>query len=204
MIKGRPVCVFEYIPGAAPALRPEIYRQLGEITGSLHRIEGYPHPYLFTVADVMPEFFELAKGLPFGRDYLDLVNTLPDFEVLPMALIHGEIIGNTLQKEDGSLIIVDWDEAGLGTRILDPGHPLIQVFLSEDRVFAQDLARAFYQGYFSKVTLTPAEIDHLFAAGLFYALRYIIYGDTPKRWRRIQFALAHKARIVSTILEGID
>jgi Ser/Thr protein kinase RdoA (MazF antagonist) len=193
--------VLPYLPGEAPAKDRETYRRLGEILGHLHALTDYPYPYLFSVADVLPEFFELAKRLPFGEEYIQLVKALPDFEDFPLSLIHGEMIGNAIQTPDDRIIILDWDEAGIGTRILDLGHPLIQVFLSEDLVFDQVGAPAFYQGYFSKGSLTGREREHIFDAALFYALRYVnvIYGDTGKRWQRIKFAVDNRAMLDSAI-----
>lgn len=202
-IDERPVILLERIQGNHPEPIPDNCRQVGEITALLHQIEGYPHDYLFTVADVTPEFFDKAKNLPFGDEYLEIVKTLPDFEVLPKSLIHGEIIGNTIQRQDGHIIGIDWDEAGVGTRILDVGHPLIVFFISEDLEFNQAGARAFYEGYFSKMQLTDEEENHIFDAGMFYALRYIIYGNTAKRWERIKWALKNRALLVSTF-DGLN
>jgi Ser/Thr protein kinase RdoA (MazF antagonist) len=191
-IDGRYVYILEFIEGSQPERTRENYRLLGEVAGLLHTMKGYPHNYLFSVADAVPELYDLAQGLPFGDEYVQIVSTLPDFEHLPVSLIHGEILGNAIQKPDGTIVIVDWDEAGIGTRILDLGHPLIQVFISEDLEFDGERAHAFYRGYSSKVRLTDQEVDHVFDAGLFYALRYIVHGDLGKRWKRINFALRNR------------
>jgi Ser/Thr protein kinase RdoA (MazF antagonist) len=200
-IDGQPVYVLEFVPGRAPVRTPATCRRLGEITGALHLIPGYPHDYLFTVADVVPELFEIAETLPFGRAYARIVRALPDFGSLPVCLIHGEILGNCVETPGGRIVVIDWDEAGTGTRVLDVGNPLFTTVLSEDLAFEEDNARAFYRGYFSKVALTPDEVDHVFDAALFYALRYVIYGDTDKRWQRIQFAVNHRQRFESLIAE---
>jgi Ser/Thr protein kinase RdoA (MazF antagonist) len=198
-IEGQPVYILELIEGKTPAQTRENHRLIGEITGSLHMLSGYPHSYLFTVADVMPELSEIAESLPFGPDYAQIVRTLPDFADLPVSLIHGEILGNCIETPDGRIVVIDWDEAGVGTRVLDVGHPLIQVFVSEDLEFDEGNARAFYQGYFAKIALSDVEIDRVFDAGLFYALRYIIYGNTAKRWERVKFAVSHRDMVESVV-----
>jgi Ser/Thr protein kinase RdoA (MazF antagonist) len=201
VIDGQPVYVLEFVRGRAPSRTPAACRRLGEITGALHLIAGYPHGYLFTVADVMPELFDIADTLPFAADYAQMVRALPDFGPLPVCLIHGEILGNCVETPGGRVFVIDWDEAGIGTRVLDVGNPLLTTFLSEDLAFEEENARAFYRGYFSKVALTPDEVDRVFDAALFYALRYVIYGNTDKRWRRIQFAVNHRQRFESLIGE---
>lgn len=197
-----PVIILELIEGAEPVRTPENCRLLGEITGALHTIEGYPHSYLFTVADVIPEMLEIAKTLRFGQEYARIVKMLPDFEDLPVALIHGEIVGNCVQGSNGRIVIVDWDEAGIGTRILDLGSPLFTVFLSEDLDWEGECARGFYEGYFSQVRLDDREIGCIYDVGLFYALRYIIYGNTEKRWERIQFALRNREWLESVVRDA--
>jgi Ser/Thr protein kinase RdoA (MazF antagonist) len=202
-VHGHPVYILEFIDGREPPRTKANCRRLGEIAGSLHTIRGYPYSYLFSVADVMPELYEIASTLPFGQEYEQIVRTLPDFEALPDSLIHGEILGNCVERPDGGIVIIDWDEAGIGTRVLDLGHPLVQAFLSEDLEFEEENARAFYEGYFSRNSLDDREIDHVFDAGLFYALRYIIYGNTDKRWKRVQFAVENRELLESIIRESV-
>ena len=198
-INGYYAYILTFLPGREPAPTADFYRRIGTIIGRLHMLSDYPYPYLFSVNDVLPEFFELAENLPFGEEYIQLVNMLPNFDHFPKSLIHGEVIGNAIQTQDGNLVILDWDEAGLGPRILDLGHPLIQVFVSENLDFDQEGAHAFYQGYLANIKLSQEELDFIFEAGLFYALRYIIYGDTDRRWQRIKFALENRALLTSVI-----
>jgi Ser/Thr protein kinase RdoA (MazF antagonist) len=204
IIGDHPVYILEFIEGVELARTPENCRRLGEIAGALHAIGGYPHNYLFTVADVLPEMLEIAEALRFGREYAQIVKALPDFRDLPVALIHGEILGNCVQRPDGRIVIVDWDEAGIGTRVLDLGHPLIQVFLSEDLDWEGECARGFYEGYFSRVQLDGRELGRIYDAGLFYALRYVIYGNTEKRWKRIQFALRNREWLESVVRDAAE
>ena len=199
---GQYAYVLSYHSGRHPKLTPQVCKRLGVLTAHLHRLTDYPHPYLFRVADVVPEMMTQAQDQPFAAEYRRLVQTLPNFELFPTTLIHGEILGNFIQQPDGAICILDWDEAGIGTRILDLGHPLLTVFTTEDLEVDKDGAKAFYRGYFSQAELTSIELDHVFEAGLFYALRYIIYGDIAKRWRRIQFALAHRDDLVTLIKDA--
>jgi Ser/Thr protein kinase RdoA (MazF antagonist) len=201
-IGDHPVYILDFIAGKEPQRTRENYRRLGEITGELHAIVGYPHKYLFTVADVIPELYEIAGTLSFAQDYARIVKRLPSFQDLPVALIHGEILGNCIQDPAGQMVIVDWDEAGSGTRVLDLGQPLLQVFLSEDLEWDQVGAGEFYEGYFSHIALDDREISRIFDAGLFYALRYIIYGNTEKRWERIQFAVRNRDLLAAVVRDA--
>ncbi|MHB0856485.1 MAG: phosphotransferase [Anaerolineae bacterium] len=194
--------LLEYVDGRVPDLTPAVYVRMGELLADLHAVPGYPNPYLFTYQEVLPGFYDIARDLPFAEEYLAIVRAWPDFDALPHALIHGEVVGNTLQRDDGRLVVLDWDEAGVGTRLFDVGHPLIQCFVSEALEVRWDLMAAFYRGYLARIRLTELELRHVLDAALFYALRYIVWGDTAARWRRIQWALAHRDALNAVITQA--
>jgi Ser/Thr protein kinase RdoA (MazF antagonist) len=196
--------ILEYIDGQAPQPTELNYFAIGTIIGALHAYADYPYPYLFSYQEVRPEFDRVAQALPFGDAYLTYVQALPDFDALPQTLIHGEVIGNTLQRNNGALVVLDWDEAGVGPRVFDLGHPLIGTFVTEALQVQEALIHAFYRGYFSNVMLPEPEIEQIFDAALFYALRYIVYGDTQKRWRRLQWAASHRKKIMSIVYRALE
>jgi Ser/Thr protein kinase RdoA (MazF antagonist) len=94
--------------------------------------------------------------------------------------------------------------AGLGARVFDPGGGLILGFLSEDLAFDEDGARAFYEGYRSRVHLSDAETAAVFDASLFHALRYVRWGNPEARLRRIRWAIEHRARLESVLCDPAD
>lgn len=119
---------------------------------------------------------------------------------LSQSLIHTDIgPHNAIKRHDGSIVLVDWDDAGVGTTILDLGFPLICHFVSEDLIFERENAKAFYDAYFSKRKLSTAERALIFDAGLFFALMYVPYGETQKHWERIKFSLVNK-ELISSVL----
>jgi Ser/Thr protein kinase RdoA (MazF antagonist) len=193
------VYLLEYIEGRVPDPTPEVYERMGEMVAALHNVAGYPHPYLFTYQEVLPEFSEIAQRLPFADEYLAIVDAWPDFDTFPHSIIHGEVIGNILQSGDGTLVILDWDEAGLGPRLFDVGHPLVGSFITEDLQVRWDLMAAYDRGYLSHNRLTDLELAHIVDAALFYALRYIIWGDRDARWRRILWTLEHRNDLEAVI-----
>ncbi len=200
--ENRCIYLLEYVEGKNPEPTPETYRKLGEITAELHAIEGYPYETEFdTNVIAKKDLPERAENFPFKEEYLKLVSSLPDFSPLPKALIHTDIgTVNTIERPDGSMVLIDWDDVGMGPAVLDIGIPLLQQFTSEDGQFFKENAQAFYGAYFSTRTMSPEEKGHIFDAGLFIALDYIIYGDTNKRWQRIQWALEHKKELESAFI----
>ncbi len=195
------VHIMEYVEGKTLESSPENYCKLGELVGTLNSIKDYPYPCLITVAPIMPAFPELAQKLPPADrgEYLKLTETLPRLDYLPQSLIHFEVnLRHVIERPSGELVFIDWDEAGTGATVLDPGYPLISYFVGEDLVFEKEHAQAFYAGYFSKKSLTNEEKGALFDASLFHALRYVIY-DVEKRWKRIQWAVANKELLNAAI-----
>ncbi|MEK7136205.1 MAG: phosphotransferase [Patescibacteria group bacterium] len=198
--EGKFVYVLEYIDGKNPESSVATWATLGEIASRLHHIEGYPYKTSFTFASEKPKFVKTAKPLPFGTDYLALANQLPDLDELPQSLIHTDIgPHNSVEKSDRQIILVDWDDAGVGTKILDLGFPLVCQFVTHELIFKEKEALAFYTSYQLRGEITDEEKDILFDAGIFFALMYLPYGDIDKNWARIRFALDNKERISSVV-----
>src|SRR5262249_3221789 len=108
--------------------------------------------------------------------------------------------GNTIQRPDGTLALIDLDDVGNGPRLLDVGFPLIQQFVTEDWVFRRELATAFYGAYTVRIRLTRSELLDVFPAALFVALLYLPFGDPERRWRRIRWAIEHRAELEASFL----
>ncbi|HSX14380.1 MAG TPA: phosphotransferase [Candidatus Saccharimonadales bacterium] len=193
-ISGSLTYLLEFVEGKEPAPTPKNYAQLGKITAELNSIDGYPNATKFIPATIIKQDLpKLTIGKSFHYEYLKLLETLPSFEDLPTALIHTDIaLVNSIQKEDGSIVLIDWDDIGIGTRILDVAFPLIQQFVSEDCEYDETNAKAFYTAYRQTVRLTDRELNNIFSAALFIAMMYIIYGDSDKRWQRIRWALRNR------------
>lgn len=195
------VYVMERIHGEAPDRTPKNWARLGEIAAKLHNISDYPYRTLFTVESEMPKFVETAAKLSFAKEYMGFVDSLPNFSGLSMSLIHTDIgPHNAIQRPDGVIVLTDWDDAGVGTTILDLGFPLICHFVTHELNFEKEKASAFYNAYFSKRSLPDKERALIFDAGLFFALMYIPYGDTEKHWQRIKFAVENK-ELLSSVLK---
>lgn len=199
-LEGKFVYVMERVEGKPPERTIENWRQLGEIAAKLHDISEYPYKTLFTVQSEMSKFKETADKLSFGKEYMEIVDRLPSFEGLSQSLIHTDIgPHNAIQRPDNLIVLVDWDDAGVGTTILDLGFPLICHFVTEDLIFEKEKAKAFYNAYFTKRELTDTERKMIFDAGLFFALMYVPYGNTQKHWERIKYSLANKELISSVV-----
>lgn len=197
--------VLTYVEGRTPPAVPTTFRKLGDLMGRLHRLEGYPHRSNFTVGSEVPVMLE--RGRRFGADpkYMDLVRDLPNFDDVPVALIHTDVgPHNAVETRNGDLVLVDWDDAGLGPRIFDLGFPLICTFVTERFQYDLESARSFYEAYQSNVLLSMEEQALLFEAGMFCVLSYSIFDDFgihETNRRKAEFALQNRDLIMSAFVQ---
>ncbi len=196
-VTGKNVYLLEYVEGENPIPSRITYTKLGGIIAELHSVMDYPYPTQFQpLAIIQNDLPSLVRDQPFQAEYMDIVRSLPDFNALPTTLIHTDVAPvNAIEKSDGEIILIDWDDVGVGVRILDIAFPLIQQFTSEDCEFNTGIAKAFYNAYKAKIQLTDKELDRIFDAALFIALMYIIYGNIEKRWNRIQWSLKNRSTL---------
>jgi Ser/Thr protein kinase RdoA (MazF antagonist) len=200
-IQDRFVYVLEYVEGKNPARTVETYKKLGEITAILHSTEGYQHRTDFNPQYIIEHNFkENAEKFSFSDEYLKISKTLPNFSQFSQTLIHTDISPeNTVEREGGSLVFVDWDDAGIGPTVLDLGYVLMSECTTENLELKPEIAKAFYSSYLTKRNITPEEKTYMFDAGLFFALMYIVFGDVEKRWKRIQWLIENRKVVEAMI-----
>lgn len=201
--EGKYIYALSYLEGHEPEKTPENYAKLGAVTAGLHSLQGYTIPTDFTAEVEIPTMLARAKKFNMDARYSELVKSLPDFVDFPKCLIHTDIgAHNSIERVTGEIELIDWDDAGIGTRILDIGFPLICDFVTKDLVFEKDRAAAFYTAYCSQIQLTEGEERHLFDAALFYALSYTIFDETgvvDEQWQKVLWAIEHKDVILSAL-----
>ncbi len=194
--------ILEYVDNTSIEDTPETWRAVGELMGKLHSLEGYTERTVFTFSSEIPHMLKRAKEFGIGEEYVRLVQNLPNLDILPQALIHTDMsLGNVIQQNNGSLVLIDWDDAGIGTRTLDVGFPLICAFVKDDAFNAEN-AKAFYKGYSSKIILMEEELTYLFDAALFFILSYSIFdgsGVHQENWQKAQWAAVHREEIEKVI-----
>lgn len=200
-IQGHHIFVLEYVEGVKPQSNPENWKRLGIIAAELHTIQGYPFETDFVPNRIISNHFpEIALNLPFADEFLLLAQTLPDFSQLPKSLIHTDIgCHNAIETAQGNLVLIDWDDTGVGSSVLDIGFPFIVQFYTEEGDFFEENARAFYQSYFENRLMDEHEKGYIVDAGLFIAMHYIIYGNIEKRWQVIKRVFDNKERILEWI-----
>jgi hypothetical protein len=87
-------------------------------------------------------------------------------------VVHGQLnLANVIQRLDGGVALLDWDEGGTGLCAIDLGYPLICEFLTEDLIWHNEQAESFFRGYRETATTPLPAVDDVVAIGLLLGLR---------------------------------
>lgn len=206
-----------FIPGDPPAATAEAAYQLGCATGRLHALDIQDAGLVdtnFTVA-AERQFFERLDADPavqawegYGqiRDQLTAAwQNLLDLDEAPRALLHTDVLfENAVHTPDGAVVLIDWDDAGIGPAVQDIGYTLVElaVSLAGERL-PLDKAQAFLSGYIAERRLSPSEWEILPDALVFGAIVYVLAPWDGKVaagiWRRARYVLDHSEDLRDTL-----
>lgn len=209
--------LMEYIKGRRPIENPEELLILGKAVGELHKIEGYEIESNLNFDERRKEMYKRFSGYDFKSKYDEVVSALPDFHKLKQCFIHTDVGNhNCIINEEGKIVFVDFDDAGIGSVYIDAGYPLITQFIrygdsnkSDEKTlsFNEENARAFYTGYFTANKVSNEEIELIFQGAVFMQLMYMPeFGQEANipMWNILKFALDNKARIIETLEVAIN
>ncbi|MDQ1439372.1 MAG: Phosphotransferase enzyme family [Acidimicrobiaceae bacterium] len=200
---GSDITVLEFVPRPlyAEATPPaSAWSDLGAAAAALNDITGYPRRFAVPVDEALVHLRARSEQAAFERPFRDaLARASQVTESSRAALIHGEINeANALRRHDGTVVLVDWDQAGTGPVALELGYPLIIAFVDIDtHRLHEQRAKAFYDAYRSSGGI----VDPLatFAAAVFHALRYMWFADVDRRWDRISWALRNESQLLDVV-----
>lgn len=193
--------VMEYVPKEVGANNaPSTWGSLGRAAARLNAITTTAPPFAIPIARALADLATRSEHVPFGRELRALLPRLASLSELPAAaLVHGEInTANARRRQDGTVVFIDLDQLGSAPAALDAGYPLITQFVSEeDFRLGTACVSAFYGAY--RAAGGACEADDVFNAGVFHALRYLWWGDTPRRWKRLGAALSNERELLHAI-----
>ena len=183
---GRPIMIKEFIEGKILKSLPHHLMELaGRELGKLHKIEA-------------PEF--LPNQVNYGKEQFVNVekyaaNSLFDIWLkeileyvspyfasnLPKAFIHGDVFNDNviISKDEGSVVIMDFEESAYYYRIFDIGMMIIGI-CGEGETVNLENARYILKGYQQEINLLDIELNALQA--------FTVYaGAAMTFWRHINF-----------------
>ena len=171
---------------------------MGRALAALHALPTVQRPFAVPVGAACDELLGF-KGWPspLVEEVATRARRLPS---QPTGVIHGQpTLANVVQRDDGTVTMLDWDESGTGPAVLDLGYPLVCHFLTNDFRIRTDEARSFYSGYRGDATGQPPPARKVFDAALFHALRSATFADQHHRLHRVRHALSHEDDLVAAV-----
>lgn len=185
-----------YTEGEHPPYETATYVRLGGVLARLHAVPGFTAPSHWSFQAVRPAIEKRLQGADVPADVREYFARIPDLDAFPQCVAHSDLhCENVVETADGGLVIIDWDDSGYGSRIMDAALLLLTACMPRGSGFLEGRATAFYRAYSQTIALTAAEREVLFLAGLFWLYAYIdcLYGhDVPTNCRGIQYAIRHR------------
>lgn len=176
--------VTTFIEGQPLGSSLRTFHLLGKILGQLHSIaplsakQPLPASQLLPTQEIaygLAELSAVAKQVPGSlRSRYDLLiaalRSMPNYEELPQVFIHGDCHpGNGIHSISGDIVLVDWEDAGLGPSIVDLAYLvlscdqlapwLLQSDFRGSNPWPEERLRAVIEGYTSQRTLTSEELN---------------------------------------------
>jgi homoserine kinase type II len=184
VVAGKPAMLFAFVPGEELE-RDEVTaarcRAVGEAMGRLHDLAASfagerPNPYgRARVARWVAELGadgdpEVAAALPMIRDELARSEALPP---APRGLVHGDLfLDNVLWVGDELSALLDWEMSCTDAFAYDLAVAVNAWCYGVQ--YEPGLARAFLDGYRSRVRLARETADALYPYARYVALRYTV------------------------------
>jgi Ser/Thr protein kinase RdoA (MazF antagonist) len=191
---------------------------MGLTTGRLHAIstDGRGLPMTtYSVRSGRREFhtYDADPSVRAWAGYADLREQLlsawadlSDLDTVPQVIVHTDVLWeNAIRTPQGQMVLIDWDDTGLGPAIQDVGYFLAHctVLPHAHEEWATDIATAFLEGYKQARSLSAAEQDLLPDAMVFGVLSYVLApwhgGIETLNWRRVRAILDHPEQIRAMI-----
>ena len=191
--------LMEFIEGRQMEETPEDEYRLGQTVKIMHALQGYSTK---TPEDQSKKrFYEWFRDRSFVKEFDAILDSLPDFEKLDQCFTHSDIgPHNAMIRQDGKVIFIDLDDAGIGSRYLDLGWPFIMQFVdfnheTDEMRYRFDLAESFLKGYYGEAGITREEFDLLFYGAEQMHISYMqCYGPyaVDSLWQILNYGIHQK------------
>jgi len=194
--------LMEFIAGKNLKETEEDEYALGRLAARLHDIRGYTYPS--GLNQDKARFYDWFQEKPFKAEFDRILDKLPDFAQYDQCFIHSDLgPHNAMRRDDGKEMLIDLDDAGIGSRYLDLGWAFIMQFVdfnhqSGEMRYRFDLALAFLRGYYGEKQITRTEYDLIWYGAVFMHISYMQdYGPdaVDSLWQILQFGMKQKEEL---------
>lgn len=175
-----PSIYMEYVDGQE-GLTEENAPQAGKALRLLHERRDYPHPCMTGLWWLV----EMANESLAQRNFRERIPSQVESEYADDALIHSEPC-QLIEKKDGSIVFIDFEGIGMGSRYQDLGFIYYRASLEDQ----PEIYTAFIQGYQSDPV--PIELRRVKQLAGIISIAYAQFADAEKR-TRLGFRLLDEA-----------
>ncbi len=200
--------LMEFIDGRKMEENPDDEYMLGKAAKKLHSLRGYDVKSPFKQSK--DRFYDWFRNHSFVKEFDAILDELPDFETFDQCFVHTDIgPHNAILRENGEVVFIDMDDAGIGSRYLDLGYPFIMQFVdfnhdTEEMHYRFDLAQSFMRGYYGEEKIPREEYDLLFQGAVQMHISYMqVYGPyaVESLWKILLFGIEQKEPLWEIIRE---
>jgi len=200
------IYIMEYIEGKnLEENEPDEY-ELGKVLRSLHNCTDYK--YNSALSEDKTEFYNWFYDKDFKTEFDRILDQIPDFKKYDRCFIHSDIgPHNSMRSRTGKVLLIDLDDAGIGSRYLDLGWPLVMQFVDYNYATGKmqyrfNLAEAFLSGYYDGELISRNEYDLLWQGAVFMHISYMQdYGPeaVDSLWDILRFGIEQKDKLWNMI-----
>ncbi|MBO5032364.1 MAG: phosphotransferase [Lachnospiraceae bacterium] len=168
----------------------------------LHGFRDYA--YFSSINQDKTRFYNWFAERPFKPEFDRILDELPDFSRYEQCFIHSDLgPHNAMRRNTGEVVLIDLDDAGIGSKYLDLGWAFIMQFVdfnhqTEEMRYRFDLALAFLQGYYGDEVLSQAEYDLIWQGAVYMHISYMqVYGPdaVDSLWKILQYGMDQKRKL---------
>lgn len=193
--------LMEFIDGQPMEATAENEYLLGQLAKQLHSCTDYEYPA--GLNENKERFYEWFSERSFKAEFDTILDELPDFGKYDRCLIHTDLgPHNAMLRVNGEAVLIDLDDAGIGSRYLDLGWALIMQFVEHtpdmQMSYRFDLAEAFFRGYYGDAGISRLEYDLLWYGAVYMHISYMqCYGPdaVESLWMILNFGLEQKEKL---------
>ena len=198
MTRGWRLSVTRWVDRGTPGEDPDVWAQIGAALADLHSLPPVERQFAIPVDAAC---HELTAHPEWPTDLVsEVVRLVRGMAQAPLAVVHGQPSpADVVQKPDGSVALLDWDESGTGPAVLDVGYPLICVFLTEEKHWHEQLARAFFRSYQETASAGLPPVRDIFSAALLHGMRSAMFANHSARLRRVGYALDAEDQLIAAL-----
>lgn len=202
--------LMEYIDGRLLTEDVSDEYKIGQLARKLHSLTDYE--FFSPLTQSKKRYYDWFADRPFKKEFDAILDSLPEFETCSQCFVHTDIgPHNAMMRKNGSVVFIDLDDSGIGSRYLDLGWPLIMQFVdfnheTEEMTYRFDLAVSFLQGYFGDEPIPDEEFDFIFQGAIQMHISYMqVYGPyaVDSLWKILNFGIKQKETL-RRLLRKVD